>query len=184
MKVKPYASLLLYIGAVLCLFLPFTSVSCGGIHVMPFTGQQLATGTQIITVQMFGPPKSQHIPPNPFAAAAAMIGLLGVVLSVIGRKMGARLNLIAFWLGVFGFINMLSLRSNLTDQLQKQAQGLAKVEWLCGYTLVLLFFLAAAVWNAYEPLLDRRKRTLEATSKHTSPDSPGDDATAFPTDWA
>lgn len=182
MIVKPYASLLLYIGAVLCLFLPFATVSCGGMHVMTFTGQELATGTHITTVQMFGPPKSQHIPPNPFAAGAGMIGLLGVVLSVIGRRMGARFNLMAAWLGVFGFIDMLSLRSNLTDQIQKQSQGLASVEWLSGYTFAFLFFLAAAVWNVYESLLDRKKRTLEANSKPTNPDTPGDDTAAFPTE--
>ena len=179
MKVKTYASLMLYIGAVLCFFLPFATVSCGGMHVITFTGQQLATGTHVTQAQMFGPPKLQNVPADPFASGAALIGIIGLIISVIGRKMGARFNLMTAWIGVLGFIDMLFLKSHLADQIQKQSQGVAKVEWLSGYTWALLFFLVAAAWSACEHLSDRKKRMLEKQwPKTTISDSPEGGAVA------
>ena len=44
---KSIASVLLFVGSTLCFFLPFVTVSCGGVKAFTLTGEQLATGTTL-----------------------------------------------------------------------------------------------------------------------------------------
>jgi hypothetical protein len=78
---------LVFAGTLLCFFLPFVTVSCQGMKIYSFTGQQLATGTTMSQPQPFGPPKMQKVEPNAFAAVAFLCSAAGVVLCLAGRKM-------------------------------------------------------------------------------------------------
>jgi hypothetical protein len=162
---KSIASALLFAGSTLCFFLPFATVSCGGIKVFTLTGQQLATGTTITQPQAFGPAQTQKIEADPFAAIAGLCGIAGVALSLIGRKLAVG----AAASGGLGAFTLLVLRSRMEDQLQKQSQGVAQVNFESGYTLALLLLIAGTVWNIYL-FLEGRRSISSAVSSPTVDD--------------
>jgi len=165
---KTIASMLLFAGCTLCFFLPFATVSCGGIKVFSLTGQQLATGTTISQPQAFGPAQTQKVASDPFAAIAGFCGIAGVALSLIGRKMAAG----TAASGVLGAVSLIVLHSRLEDQIQKQSQGVAQVSFESGYTLALLFLIAGTAWNIYLFLQGRRSVTGAASSPSVDSSSP------------
>jgi hypothetical protein len=146
------ASVLIFVGSVLCFFLPFVTVSCGGITAFNLTGRQLATGTTLTQPQPFGPPQTQKVSPDPFAAVAGLCALAGIALSLIGRRLASA----AAISGGVGAASLLIMRSRLNDQLQSQSQGLAKATYETGFTLAVLLLIAGAAWNVYLFLQSRR----------------------------
>lgn len=153
---KSIASVLVFAGSALCFFLPFVTVSCGGVTAFTLTGQQLATGTTLTQPQPFGPPQTQKVSPDPFAVAAALCAIAGIALSLIGRRLASA----AAISGGVGAASLLIMRSRLNDQLQSQSQGLAKATYETGFTLAVLLLIAGAAWNVY--LFLQTKRVGEA----------------------
>jgi hypothetical protein len=149
---KSIASVLIFVGSVLCFFLPFVTVSCGGVTAFTLTGQQLATGTTLTQPQPFGPPQTQKVSPDPFAVVAGLCALAGIALSLIGRRLSSA----AAVSGGVGAVSLLIMRSRLSDQLQSQSQGLAKATYETGFTLAVLLLIAGAAWNVYLFLQTRR----------------------------
>jgi hypothetical protein len=156
---KSIASVLLFAGSTLCFFLPFATVSCGGVKVFTLTGQQLATGTTITQPQSFGAPQAQKIDADPFAAIAGLCAVAGIALSLLGRKLvvGAAAS------GGLGALSLLILHSRFGGQLQKQSQGVAQASFEVGYTLALLLLIAGAAWNIYLFLQGRKLATAESS---------------------
>ena len=157
------ASVLLFVGSVLCFFLPFVTVSCGGVKAFTLTGQQLATGTTLTQPQAFGPPQTQKIDADPFAAVAALCALTGIALSLIGRRIAAATAIS----GGVGGVSLLIMRSRLDAQLQTQGQGVATATYETGFTLAALLLVAGAAWNVY--LFLQARRTSEAVPSTPTP---------------
>jgi hypothetical protein len=149
---KSTASVVLFVGSTLCFFLPFVTVSCGGVTAFSLTGQQLATGTTLTQPQAFGPPRTQNIDADPFAAVAGLCAITGIALSLIGRRLASAAGIS----GGAGALSLLIMRSRLDDQLQKQGQGLAKATYETGFSLAVLLLIAGAAWNVYLFLQSRR----------------------------
>ena len=149
---KSIASVLLFVGSALCFFLPFVTVSCGGVTAFTLSGQQLATGTTLVQPQPFGPPQTQKVSADPFAVVAGLCAIAGIALSLIGRRLASA----AAISGGAGALSLLIMRSRLDDQLQKQAQGLAKATYETGFTLAVLLLIGGAAWNVYMFLQSRR----------------------------
>jgi hypothetical protein len=169
---KSIASVLIFVGSALCFFLPFVTVSCGGVTAFTLTGRQLATGTTLTQPQPFGPPQTQKVSPDPFAVAAGLCALAGIALSLIGRRLASA----AAVSGGVGAVSLLIMRSRLNDQLQTQGQGLAKATYETGFTLTVLLLVAAAAWNVYLFLQIRRigeaNRMAPATGQSGNDHSP------------
>lgn len=149
---RSMASVLLFVGSALCFFLPFVTVSCGGVKAFTLSGQQLATGTTLTQPQPFGPPQTQKVDADPFAVVAALCALTGIVLSLIGRRIATATAIS----GGAGGISLLIMRSRLDGQLQTQGQGVVTAAYETGYTLALLLLIAGAAWNVYLFLQTRR----------------------------
>lgn len=149
---KSIASALIFLGSALCFFLPFVTVSCGGMKAFTLTGQQLATGTTLSQPQPFGPPQSQKIDGDVSAAIAGICALAGIVLSLVGRRMAGP----SAVSGAIAAASLLVLRNRLEGQIQKQGEGLASVSFEMGYTLTLLLLIVGIVWNVYLFLQERR----------------------------
>jgi energy-converting hydrogenase Eha subunit E len=152
---------LIFVGSVLCFFLPFATVSCQGVKLFSVSGQQLATGTVVSMPQRFGPPKTKREDANPLAAVAAVCGLAGIILALIGRKMVAA-SAVA---GVIGSASLLLMRGELDQHLQREGMGVCHIDYQIGYTLALLLFIAGAAWSCLLFLKDRAKRTSQATKE-------------------
>ncbi len=67
--------------AVICFFLPFTTVSCAGMEVITFSGTPLVTGT---TVNITG--ESQRIDPSPFVIAALVAAVVDLGVSLANQR--------------------------------------------------------------------------------------------------
>jgi hypothetical protein len=165
---KSIASILLFAGSTLCFFLPFATVSCGGIKAFTLTGQQLATGATITQPQAFGSPQAQKIDANPFATVAGLCAIAGVALSLIGRKLAVG----AAASGGLGALSLLILRSRLNDQLLKESQGMAQASYESGYTLAVLLLVAGTAWNIYLFLQGRQLAPADASSPSVDSSSP------------
>jgi hypothetical protein len=166
---KSIASVLLFVGSTLCFFLPFVTVSCGGVTAFTLTGQQLATGTTLVQPQPFGPPQTQKVSADPFAVVAGLCALAGIALSLIGRKIAGGTAIS----GGVGAVSLLIMRSRLDDQLQKQGQGLATATYESGFTLAVLLLVAGAAWNIYLFLQDRRVKEAVPFDQGTGPQGNG-----------
>jgi hypothetical protein len=163
----------MFVGNLLCFFLPFVTVSCGGVKAITLSGQQLATGTTLSEPQPFGPPQSQKVDADPFASLAALCAVVGIAFSVIGRKMatGSAIS------GGAGTILLLILRSRLNEDIQKQGQGMLQNSFESGYTLALLLFIAGAAWNLY--LIFRSTHGIESSASILTTRRGGADQTSI-----
>jgi len=142
---KLLGSTFIFLGTLLCFFLPFVTVSCQGMHVFTLTGQELATGTTITQPSAFGSPTRQRVSPDPFAAIAAMSAVSGLILSVFGRRM---LRSVATSAAVSA-ASLAVMKVHLDHQIQKQSMGMGQNNYLAGYFLALLLMAVSAIWNFY-----------------------------------
>jgi hypothetical protein len=155
---KSIASVLLFVGSALCFFLPFVTVSCGGIKAFTLTGQQLATGTSIEVPPAFGPSKTQRTDADPFAAVAGLCALAGVVVSLVGTRLAAA----GAVSGAVGAVSLGIMASRMEGQVQKATQGLGSTNHEIGFTLTIFLLIAAIAWNIY--LLVKGKRSANSSS--------------------
>ncbi len=141
--------------ALICFFLPFASFSCQGHEVASFTGIQLATGTTIKHPEVFGPPMSQKVDPEPLAVLALLSVLAGAGLCFLKGKKGA---VSSGALAVLGIIFMAALRSKLNGEALQQTEGAIQVNYGAGYYLSLVFLLAAVGTSVYALMAGRGVR--------------------------
>ena len=151
---------LMFAGTLLCFFLPFVTVSCQGMKIYTFTGQQLATGTTMSQPQMFGPPKTQKVEPNAFAAVAFLCSAAGVVLCLVGRRMMRSVAVAAS----VGSASLLAMRVQLDHEIQKQGMGAAENNYHFGFFMSLLLMMGSAGWSLYQIARERKDRTVEEGS--------------------
>jgi hypothetical protein len=149
------SSIIMFASTVLCFFLPFITVSCGDIKAFTLTGQQLATGTTLAEAQPFGPPKTQAIGADPFAALAGLCAIAGLAFSLLGNS----LRKASVASGAGGAISLFIMRLRLENQIQTQGQGVARITFETGYTFALLLLAGCAAWNLY--LLQQRTRKAD-----------------------
>ena len=142
-----------FFGTLLCFLLPFVTVSCGGQRVATFTGVQLATGTTVEQPQMFGPPKTQRVSPDPFAAAAGLLALGATVISAVGIK---RAVVVPALCGAGGAASLLLMKLEMDAQINSQSHGVLQPDYEPAFYLALLLLGAGAVWNFH--LFSRRSK--------------------------
>ena len=142
---RSIASIILFVGSLLCFFLPFATVSCGGVKVISLTGQQMATGTTIQTPEAFGSGQKKKTDPNPFAAVALLCAAAGIGLTFLGRKL-AIAPAIA---GGAGAVSLFMVKATMDSEIQRQGMGVIQVAFENGYWLALALLAAAAGWNIY-----------------------------------
>lgn len=155
---------LMFVGTLMCFFLPFVTVSCQGMKIYTFTGQQLATGTTMTQPQPFGPPKTEKMEPNAFAAAAFLSAAAGVALCLVGRKMirGAAAA------ASLGTVSLLAMKVQLDHAIQKQGMGVAENKYQFGFFMALLLMMASAGWSLYQVARERKSEAVEEASPQLS----------------
>ncbi|MBL7209075.1 MAG: zinc-ribbon domain-containing protein [Dehalococcoidia bacterium] len=133
--------------ALICFFLPFITVSCGGQKVATLTGVQLVTGTAIEQPDLFGEgQQAETLDGEPLAILAFLSAVAGLGLSFIkGRKI-----VIAPAIsGVAGSILLLLLKSKIDNEILSEGAGMIQVEYGIGFWLTILVFLSAAGLNGF-----------------------------------
>jgi len=143
---KSVASILIFVGSLLCFFLPFATVSCSGEKLITLTGQQMATGTTIEAPSLAGESDKRKTDPNPFAAVGMLCAVAGIGLSLLGRRLAA----VPAAAGAAGAVSLFLMRATMDSEIQRQSVGMViSVSYEYGFAVALLLLLAGMGWNLY-----------------------------------
>ena len=146
--------------AIICFFLPFMEVSCGGQKVMSFSAIQMVVGTTVQQPGMLeesmskmpslGIPgeetRSQKVGPEPFAIITFLCTIIGLQLSFIRNRKSAVLPAISAGIGA---ITLLMLRSKITNDVLREGGGMLQVEYVFGFWVILILLIADVGLNLY-----------------------------------
>lgn len=130
----------------LCFFLPFVTISCGGQEIVTFTQWDLIIGTKINT---------QEVDPNPIAVIILLVVLAGILVSFLKSRAGLILSAMS---GVIGFVATLALKFTIDNEIAKQGKRMLEADYRAGFYLSLILFIAAAGFNFYQIM--NRERTI------------------------
>jgi hypothetical protein len=122
---------------ILCFFLPFINISCGGLSVVKFSGYELAFGTSISENSGFGHSDTRKVDAEPLAALSWIAAAGGLVFCFINNK---KKNMILSGISAAGVVLMVILAIKLSNDASKQP-GLT-MDFGIGYYLALIFFIA------------------------------------------
>lgn len=145
--------------AIICFFLPFVTVSCGGQKVMSLTGIQLATGTTIEQPSIYGQKQTQKINGEPLAIFAILSAFVGLCVSVMTIKKN---NIIVALISGTGAGLLLLLKSKMDNDILTQGQGVLQTGYAIGFWLAFLFQAAIMVLNVF--LLSENKNEVSNIS--------------------
>jgi len=134
----------IYVIALICFFLPFLTFSCQGQKVLSLSGLQLVTGTSIQQPQMFGPPQSQKVDPEPLAILAFLCGVLGLAMSFLKGRASA---IAPAATGGIAAILLLVMKSRIEGDVLNKGGGVVQVNYDVGFYIVVFLFLAAVGLN-------------------------------------
>lgn len=132
--------------ALICFFLPFVNVSCGGQKVASFTGIQLVTGTTIKQPGMFEQKQTQKLKREPLAICAFLSVIVGLGLSLLKTKKSPIVTAI---IGGIGAVMLLLLKSKMDNDVLNQTGGMVQLEYTFGFWLTFLLNFSAAGLNAF-----------------------------------
>jgi hypothetical protein len=154
----------IFVLALICFFLPFVTFSCQGQKVMSFSGIQLVTGTTIQEPQMFGPPQSQKLNPQPLAVLAFVCGVLGLALSFVRGRARTIAPAVA---GGVAAILLMALKSSIDSDVLSKGGGVIQANYDIGFYVVVLLLLAAVGLNVFLLIQGRGLRfpVLTASSR-------------------
>ena len=150
---KSTASILLFVGSVLCFFLPFVTVSCGGEKLFTLSGRQLATGSSVSVGE--GKPEKTSV--DPTALIALLCALAGVGLTLAGSRM-ATAQAVA---GAAGTVSLAIMGAQMQDRVHQQTQGMGASHLESGYWLTLLVLVAATAWSVYLRMRAGKQKVAE-----------------------
>jgi hypothetical protein len=143
---RSIASILIFVGSLLCFFLPFATVSCSNEKLITLTGQQMATGTTIQSPAMLGESQKRKTDANPFALTAMICAAAGIGLTLLGRRMAAA----PAAAGAVGAVSLFLMRATMDSEIQRQSLGMViSVSYEYGYIVALVLLIAGAGWNIF-----------------------------------
>jgi len=142
-ELKRYVSPSLFALAFICLFLPFTSLSCGGQEVASFSTIDLAVGQEI---------EGERINSNLFSVTIIALILLGIFLGFKDISPRALIGVAAVGVvALLGKVIWISIRLNQEEELMGAP---IEVSYETGFYFLFLLFLAVVAWNIYRMKLE------------------------------
>lgn len=148
--------------ALLCFFLPFVSVSCGGGKVMTLSGADLVVGRAADR-------NDKKIDPEPMAIFCVIAGAAGLIASC--RK-GQPASTAAAALGGLAAVLLLLLKEKLNDEVRRKGDGVIRLEFEPGYWLSLGGYLGAAITSFAASASARREQGDQAALSPPPPPPP------------
>lgn len=132
--------------ALICFFLPWTTVSCQQQKVMSFTGIQLVTGTTVKQPTMFGQKQARKVKGETYAVIALLAVVAGLVISFLPGKAGSMASALT---GGVAAALLLMLKSKLDKDIFREAGGVLQLDYDIGFYLTLILSVCAVAINAY-----------------------------------
>lgn len=115
--------------ALLCFFMPFTTVSCQGHQLWTVSGLQLANGTQV-SEPGSDPPKMRDIPSDPYVLAVLICSLVGLVVSFLP---GSASRFGTLGIALIGIALLVIFKVRTDADILKEGKGLLQVQYELGY---------------------------------------------------
>jgi hypothetical protein len=140
---RPFSPASFALAFVFFLF-TFCDFNCSGTRIASLKGIDMVKGTSIQQPSLFGPSKSQKIPPAPWAILAFVSSIVGFGLYFTTKK---EKNILAAGVGAIGAAALLILQYVISDKIDKEGQGQIVAEFTFAYWGAFLAFVAAAVFN-------------------------------------
>lgn len=155
--------------ALICVFLPFVNLSCGGQKLASLTGIQLVTGTTIkqpaMIRQMFGQMQPQKFKGNPLAIISFLSAIAGLGLSFLKAKKNIIVSTIIAGIGA---VSLILLKSKLNNDILREGGGMIQIEYTFGFWMVMLIFFAIGIINILSLLGILKKVNFGAIIKDVS----------------
>lgn len=127
----------LFILALICFLLPFTTVSCGGEKIARLSGLNVAFGSRI---------EGQRYGGSVLAIFILLLIICGIALYFWND---AKEIFATALVGILGTFFMLILGGGMNGKVKKMSDGLASSKLNLGYYLVLILFIAVAAYQVY-----------------------------------
>ena len=160
---EKFFSPLIFLIITLCFFLPFISFTCQGQKIATVSGMELVTGTTIqkfemqnMNMQQSNPEydKTHVVKSQPYAIAAIIIAVLGIVISFFPRYS----KLFSIIAGALGALMLLFLRSGIGGEITGALDfKIIEVSYEWGYYLALFLFIIAFALNLYLMLSENKQ---------------------------
>ena len=134
----------IFIFVLICFFLPFVNLSCGG-QKISLTGIQLVIGVKVNQPQ----PKTaeqEKTTQDSLIIAAFIVAIAGFVLSFLKGKNSSIVPVI---LGIAGIIILLIFKTKTDNDILREGGGAIQVEYATGFWLTFLAFVFAAFFNGF-----------------------------------
>ena len=149
-----------FVIVLICFFLPFVTVSCGGEKMATLSGVQLITGTSVegsgSSEDVFGTKKeTRKVDTEPLAIVALITTLAGLGLSFLKNRRSAIGPAIA---GAATVIFLLLLKYKLDSDILTEGEGVLRMEYNFGFWLAFLFSIIAVALNLF--LFMKRPKTV------------------------
>lgn len=136
MKNKRVISPSLFILILLCIALPFLTISCSNQEICSLSGYNLAFGGQI---------QGQKFDSSFAGVMLIILALIGIGLYFWKNRLS---NLASALTGALGIIFTFVLKIEIDSKIDSKVQGLS-VQYKVGFILTILLYIAAAGYNFY-----------------------------------
>jgi hypothetical protein len=142
----------------LCFFLPFINITCGGEKIASVSARELVTGGTLETPEQSdkggkGMELKGKIKSEPLAVVLLVFVVAGLVFSFLKKNV---FTILAAVSAGAALITQLMLRSKILQDIDKEGEKLLQIEMAFGFWTILLLLIVALAMNM---LLVLKKRT-------------------------
>lgn len=155
-----------FVFVIICFFLPFVSVSCGGEKIVTLSGVQLVTGTTVKAPSSSGSmfqretTEKRETGREPLAIIALVITIAGLGLSFIKSRKSAIAPALA---GGAAAISFLAMKYKIDREVLREAEGALQTEYNFGFWLAFLLSVVAVALNLF--LFTKREKAVPPRSE-------------------
>jgi len=161
----------LFAAVLFCFFLPFVDLKCNDASITEVSGIELSIGRDIHNTAELSLNDEEnsvsHIDRNYFAVTAFVLALAGLILSL---AMASKKEMFLSIVGLAGAMCLFLMKIQIVNKIARDTDNTAKyivnIEFVFGYWLTLILFLAVAFLNMYAFMEEKRKEIPMNTTDH------------------
>jgi len=128
----------IFILAIILFLMPWIEVSCAGVPIMSTSGFDMVTGSYNVPTDYTNNTPQSEI----FAILALIAAVVGLIACIIRHKIAFFTRVIS---GIAGIVFLIALKLKIDKDIFSQSEGMLQVNYLIGYWLTIIAFVAAIV---------------------------------------
>lgn len=128
----------IFILAIILFLMPWIDISCTGVPIMSASGIDMVTGSYDVPKDYTNNNPQSEI----FAILALIAAIVGLIACLIRHKIAFFTRVIS---GIAGIVFLIALKLKIDKDIFSQSEGVLQVNYLIGYWLTIIAFVAAIV---------------------------------------